>query len=400
MTIPSTLQYRYNAGSAVSPEQLAFGYDSTARYKAVQRRQASVMKAAGRFIRLGKDYYDSYRSQERPLVGHYRDYLISRAVCVMAENMQYPDATATGIILHADRVWRKYAHTQMWAYQSPKAGDYVINYRYAGQLGTLAYYFQFVETEGLYPMDAIEACLNQVWTLLGGGYGTNNVRNRHINFLARFVPDADTLNKIEVALAYLYEIPESHPNYRFRQILRRNLVGRTDVTRLKQRILMGEYINGLIDVAEDMLTLAQTDTDFALEFGLTGVAPGTLRNFENSVLSILKPGGMSLVYALFAAEAFLKAAQFITNMPDEIAEQSIYRFLDSTDNPEQKLPIANFFATATDAYTILAEFNTRLDAGAIADEMQAKTLSWLNSAGVTQIAAGSPSRLEGFYAAT
>ena len=398
MTIPSTLLWRYNAGIAFSPENLAFGFSSNGSYKANNKRNYGVLKAAGRFIRLGREYFDSYRTQEIPTLGHYRDYLLSRAVCAMAENLQYPDSSATAITTHANRTWMRYHFKDMWPSLPPDPTQYNSSYRYAGQLGTIAWFFQFVETEGLYPIDAMVACMRQIWILLGDGFDSDNARARHINFLARFVPPAATLNQIEVAMAKLFTIPEIHEQYRFRQILRRNLVGINDVLRLKQRILMGEYPDSVVSVGEDMISLAQTDTDFATEFGLTGVQPGVLRNFESSVLSILKPAGMLLFYQMFIAEAFIKAAQYLTSIDDDILETPVGVFMDSVgDHADVKVRIANYLATAVDAYSILAEFRLLTDVQLRTDELQGKTIAWLNSAGVERIEQGAPSRLEGFF---
>lgn len=356
--------FQYNVGLPLSPLSQKVGYESKARSDTEQRRALTLILKQSAFIKEAFKYEKSYNQTKNKTLLHYRDYLVSKAAEAFVFNCQFKSSPRSNLTSQSKKVWATNSFDSIWNYIPPDPELVEQPSKYWGELGTLAFYTQYVE-QGAYLPEVMQSTLRLIWALLGTSYDL--LPKERIRELKGALRLEDTfLDLIKLKAVSLFSLTDEDENYFALQQARRYGLSIGDYDFLQQRLLLGEYSSKIFEVLTPFLSLYSNNK---------------LSNIASLSLSILKPAGFQLVLQAFIAEAYLLAAIAISNLDRDSQLTPLEVFQTSNTYNSTKEQIAGYFTLAYDAYYILSIFSTRLEASQLLTELKRDILSLLSSSG-------------------
>lgn len=356
--------FQYSAGLPLSPLSQKVSYESKARADTEQRRALTLILKQSAFIREASKYEKSYNQAKNKTLLHYRDYLVSKAAEVFVFNCQFTSSLRNSLTSHSKKVWATNSFDDIWDYIPPNPELVEHPNKYWGELGTLAFYTQYVD-QGAYLPEVMESTLKLIWALLGTSYDLLP-KERITELKVSLRLENTFLDLIKLKAVSLFSLTNEDENYFALQQARRQGISIGDYDLLMQRLLLGEYSSKIFEVLTPFLSLSDNNK---------------LSNIASSSLSILKPSGFQLVLQAFIAEAYLLAAITLSNLDRDSQLTSLEVFQTSSTYNSLKQQIAGYFTLAYDAYSVLNIFSTRLEAPQALTELKRDILSWLSSSG-------------------
>lgn len=355
---------RYNVGLPLSPLSQKVGYESGSRADTEHRRALTLILKQSAFIREASKYEKSYSQAKNKTLLHYRDYLISKAAEAFVFNCQFTSGNRDNLTNHSKKIWGTNSFDDIWDYVPPNPELVEQPNKYWGELGTIAFYAQYVD-QGAYLPEVMQSTLKLIWGLLGTSYDLLP-KERIVELKTALRLDNTFLDLISLKAVSLFSLTEEDENYFALQQARRQGLSVGDYELLQQRLLLGEYSNKIFEVLTPFLSLNEGNK-------LSGIA--------SSSLSILKPAGFQLVLQAFIAEAYLLAAVALSNLDKDSQLTSLEVFQTSNTYNLIKDQIAGYFTLAYDAHLVLNLFSTRLEAPQALTELNKDILAWLSSSG-------------------
>lgn len=323
---------------------LRTGYSDTKRLTIENSEYLSYVGGEVRLFQVATDYGASYSSQVDPSLLHYRDYLISLSLFYCLENCLYYDPDNKILTGHAEKAFARYGLETFYPYSLD--GSRPNQSRFVGLLGSLAYYFLYVEALD-YPLDYIEELLTYIWFSQGSDY--NLSPNDRINqILDKSGRQTIFDSAIPESLDALLSITNSNnSNYNLMLQAKRSFLDTTNGNDFIANVLAGTYNSLLPTIATAVLT--NTTTSAAIS------------NFTNNILSIAKPTGFPLLVQALIVEGLIKAAKVINNLTTLQASESKTTFLNRFDPEVEsiKLQVAENLALSVDALSYLKQKNIR-----------------------------------------
>ena len=292
---------KYLVGLPFSPFAKKVGYETEARKKVEEKRARRVVSREKRLISDGKSFLASYESlpSEQKTVLHYRDLLIAEAVPFFVVNCQYRDKERNFLSLNARRVWENYSFDDFWTYVPPRLGKVEEVEKYWGELGSLAFYAKYLDQSKSLP-EILYSLLELFWALLG--LSINQPPQERINILkTRLDLDSEFLTNVSNKIKLMFQAKEGDRYYPELLAARQNLIFADDYDYLLQKIMIGNYRDGIFDIVSGLLEPKEFKR---------------LSSILANCLDFLKPAGFSLVLQALAAEGYLQAAFFITQNQD------------------------------------------------------------------------------------
>lgn len=356
--------FQYSAGLPLSSLSQKVGYESKARSDTEQRRALSIVLKQSAFIKEAFKYEKSYSRTKNKTLLHYRDYLVSKASAAFVFNCQFTSSLRNDLTNQSKKVWSTNSFDDIWDYIPPEPELVEQPSKYWGELGTLAFYTQYVD-QGAYLPEVMQSTLRLIWALLGSSYDL--LPKERITQLKASLKLEDTfLDLIKLKAVSLFSLTDEDENYSALQQARRHGLSIGDYELLQQRLLLGEYSSKLFEVLTPFLSIKDNNK---------------LSNVASSSMSILKPAGFQLVLQAFIAEAYLLAAIALSNLDRDTQLTSLEVFQTSNTYNSTREQIAGYFTLAYDAYSVLNIFSTRLEAPQALAELNRDILAWLSSSG-------------------
>lgn len=356
--------FEYSVGLPLSPLSQKVGYESTGRYDTEQRRALTIILKQSAFIKEAFKYEKSYSQTKNKTLLHYRDYLVSKAAEAFVFNCQFTSSLRNDLTNQSKKVWSTNSFDDIWDYIPPEPELVEQPNKYWGELGTLAFYSQYVN-QGAYLPEVMHSTLRLTWALLGTSYDL--LPKERVRELKTALKLEDTfLDLIKLKAVSLFSLTDADENYFALQQARRQGLSIGDYDLLQQRLLLGEYSSKIFEVLTPLLSLNESNK---------------LSNIASSSLAIFKPVGFQLVLQAFIAEAYLQAAITLSNLDRDSQLTSLEVFQTSNTFNSVKEQIAGYFTLAYDAYYVLSLFSTRLETSQSLTELNRDILSWLSSSG-------------------
>jgi hypothetical protein len=356
--------FEYNVGLPLSPLSQKVDYESKSRADTEQRRALTLVLKQSAFIKEASKYEKSYNQSKNKTLLHYRDYLVSKAADAFVFNCQFTSSLRSNLTSQSKQVWATNSFDDIWDYIPPNPELIEQPNKYWGELGTLAFYIQYVD-QGAYLPEVMQSTLRLIWSLLGTSYDLlPKERIRELKVALRL--ENSFLHLIKLKAEKLFSLTSQDENYFALQQARRQGLSINDYDLLQQRLFLGEYSSKVFEVLTPFLTINDNNK---------------LSNIASSILSILKPAGFQLVLQAFIAEAYLLAAIALSNLDKEVQLTSLEVFQTTNTYNPIKEQIAGYFTLAYDAYSVLNIFSTRLEAPQALTELERDILSWLSSSG-------------------
>jgi len=347
------------------------GYDSDSRYKTEQRRALSLIQCQRNLIKDATAYDNSYNNATNKTVLHYRDYLIAQATTAFVFNTQFTSDSRLTLTQQAQRAWSVYSFDDFWAYVPPDPTQIESPAKYWGELGTLAFYLQYVNQAQSLPL-VLQSGLEFVWSILGGDY-TQTASQRATTLLIDLDLQPSVIQAIIALANFVFSLKQSDSNYSILQACQRYNIVQDDYNLLLQRILLGEYNNNQFDVLTALLNNYQQTT---------------LATSLNDCLMLLRPSGMELVLQAYIAEAYLSSAIYLSNLTVDLQAVPLSTFIVDATYAPQAFTVAQNLALAYDAYSMLNLFTTRADATQQMQTLSQQILSWASSSKMAVSATG------------
>jgi hypothetical protein len=347
MPLPNRLKTILSSDLPYTPSQLNFGSSSQEKFNADRKRNLGLHQALGHLTDWGERFWKSYNESSEPTLAHYRDLLISKAIEVMCYNAQFTDSSQDRLTTHAAKVWMKYDHRQLWSYIPPVASEVETDYRFAGLLGTLAYYFTHTDIKEKDLIQSIEACLMNLWTLCGAIDYTLTPGQRLLKLIELMLPSKEIVSEITSTLQHTLTTEDSRYKSA-RALLYRNLIGAADFKELRSKLLVGEYNSCYLEVLD---RLANDDL-------ISKNLAQSLKDTENKVKSLIKPAGMPLIFLAFVVESYLEVIKGIEKLSPEIKSVSMSDFTTKESYRLMRNKIFTTLSLALDSLEALNYFKT------------------------------------------
>lgn len=317
------------------------GYADKVKYQSDQYLHLDLLGGGTSIISVIKAYADSYKSSAVKTLLDCRDYFVTQALAATLTSTLYTDSTQQTLTSHAAKAVSTV--TTKAVYPSViRDKDQPLS----SSFGTLAYYFLFINPEG-YPTDYLTKLLNYVWGLLGLRYDASP--KDRITKLYKLLGKTNGIDKAaETALKTALAATEGSPNYASLLHARRNFLTTADVTNFSLRLLTGKYAAELYPIFAAVLPEEEYKK---------------LAVYRSNVISVLRPVGFNLLLSAFVVEGYLRAAQYISGLPNTITSMSLDDFLINENlRSTHGSSIASHLATAYDALDFIQTYNL-YDAG-------------------------------------
>ncbi len=331
------------------------GYSDKAKYQSDQYLHLDLLGGGTNLISVIKAYSDSYRASNIKSLLDCRDYFIAKALMATLRSSLYTDDTQQQLTSHAEKAVSSVMTKAVYP-EVLKNKDQV----FADSFGSLAYYFLFVKPDG-YPTEYLTKLLTYVWGLLGISY-TALPKDR-ITRLYRLLGKTRDIDK--VAQDAIKQVLTAGPQSDLHPALiqaRRNFITQADVTNFSLRVLTGKYSTELFPLFAAALSEEQYDK---------------LAVYKSNIISVLRPVGFNLLLNAFVVEGYLKAAQYISGLPDNLTSRTLDDFLaDESLKIVHGATVASHLATSYDALDFMQSYNLYADLGSEPEDLLAFTYSW------------------------
>ena len=352
---------KYKVGLPLSSYSLKFGYETTERSKVEEWRSLDLILKSKNVFDEANSYYSSFYSSDNKTLLHYRDLFVYKALESCLYNTQYTNKEEKKITNKAINSWSTYSFDKMWPYAAPDLTQLQTPLRYWGELGSIAYYFQYTsQTKPL--VEVLQTTLKLIWSLVGTSYSkTPNTRLLDLITSAGF--SLKTLSSIEAYVPILFNLQPSNELFYLLLNARSYSLTQDNYSNLLLRILLLEFHPQLFNC---LIPLLPTP----LEKSLT--------SFYQTLSSLLLPSGFILLLQALICEAYLRAATLIDSLPQSLYGISLLDLQTSKQYPEISQSISSFLSLAYDSYSILDLFSTRDDLKPILSELELDISSWLS----------------------
>jgi hypothetical protein len=331
------------------------GYSDRAKYQSDQYLHLDLLGGGTNLISVIKAYSDSYRASNIKTLLDCRDYFVAKALIVTLRSSLYTDATRQQLTSHAQKAVSRVTTKAVYP-EVLKNKDQV----FADSFGSLAYYFLFVKPEG-YPTEYITKLLTYVWGLLGISY-TALPKDR-ITKLYKLLGRTKDIDKLaQDAIKQVLSAQPVSDLYPALIQARRNFITEADVTNFSLRILTGKYSTELFPLFAAALPEEQYKK---------------LAVYKSNIISVLRPVGFNLLLNSFIVEGYLKAAQYISGLPDNLTSRSLDDFLANEEfKTTHGAVVAGHLATSYDALDFLQSYSLYADFGSEPEDLLAFIYSW------------------------
>ena len=336
-------------------QKFVTGYADKLKYEADQYLHLDLIGASTNIISIIRAYAQSYTQSNIKTVLDCRDYFIARALINTLRTTLFTDVTRQSLTAHTSKSIS--AVTTKAVYPSSiRDKDQVLG----DSFGSLAYYFLFVKPEG-YPSQYLNKLLSYVWSLLGINY-TQLPKDR-IKKLFRLLGKTDSIDSLAgTAIKQVLAATPGSDLYAALIQLRRGFITLGDVNSFSLRILTGKYSEALYPLFAAALSEAEYNK---------------LAVYRSNIISVLRPAGFNLLLNSFIVEGYLKAADYISGLPDTLTAMSLDDFLDNKDLKQTHSGvIASHLATAYDALDFIQTYNLYSNIGEEAFNLLAFIYSW------------------------
>ena len=319
--------------------KLTTGYTDATQYQRDNLYYLAIVSGQAKLASLANDYAASYDSQSPTTVLAYRDFLLSQAIIYSLQTVMYTDSTKTQLTGTAEKSLERYGLGTLFYPDSLLDANNNLSSRYAGFLGTVAYYFLFVKASG-YPIDYFNELLTFIWEINGCDY--NDPPRVRIDKLLKFLHTSNYNDQtVSIAVTNLFTnvISSSDPLYPILLYARRSYLSLEDGKNFTANVLAGTYSLSLLTVLSEILTEEQYKV---------------ISSYADSVLTICAPVGIPLLMQALIVESFVRAAEVLTNLPSQVANQGLGNFLSNpTSNQVSISAVYNWLVTAYNAQDYL-----------------------------------------------
>lgn len=317
------------------------GYSDKAKYKSDQYLHLDLLGGGTNIISVIKAYAGSYKLSNAKTLLDCRDYFISQALIASLQSTLYTDSTQQSLTSHAVKavsgVTTRAVYPNVIRDRDQSLAD---------SFGSLAYYFLFINTDG-YPTEYLTKLLTYVWGLLGLDYSA--LPKDRVARLFKLLGKTDAIdNAANKAIKTALAATEADDIYPSLLHARRHFITADDVTNFSLRLLTGKYTYDLYPIFAATLPNEQYDQ---------------LEVYRSNVISVLRPVGFNLLLNAFVVEGYLRAAQYISGLPDTITSMLLDDFLANDNLKSAHAPIVvAHLATSYDALDFIQTYNL-YDAG-------------------------------------
>lgn len=352
---------KFKTGLPQSPFSLKFGYETTERCKVEQWRSIDLVIKSKAVQEEANKYYESFSFSSNKTLLHYRDYFIYKALESSLYNTQFTNKKEEELTNKAATCWKTFSFDQMWPYIPPDLTQLETPLRYWGELGTIAYYFQYLpQTTSIVYL--LENTLKLIWNLVGTSY-SKSPDARLLELLSQSSFSLELASSIQFYVPKLFNLQPLDKFYYLLVNTRLYSITEDCFSNLLLRIMLTEFHPQLFNC-------------------LTPLLPSFLEKplvyFYKVMSSFLLPSGFLLLLQAFISEAYLRAANLINTLPDSLYGISLLELQTSKQYPEISSSIASYLSLAYDSYSILDLFKTRTDLAPILIQLEQDILSWLS----------------------
>jgi len=349
---------QYKVGLPLSPYSQKFGYEIPERLSSEQWRSIDITLAQSRLEEQASKYESSGLTS--PTLLHYRDYFVYKAYEHFARNTQYSNEQGTALTNKAKQAWQLFSFDDIWPYTGPSISELKDPPTYGGELGSLAYYCQYVDAELPLPL-LIEETLRFVWGICGSSY--DKLPNERLlgvvndcGFTKELVDVVERYSKV------LFEIQPTAKEYFLLVYARTRAVIPSSFSNLLLRVLLGEYQPEIFSSVLPLLpTLQQTKVQDALY----------------NISRLLPPSGFILLFQSLICEAYIRCAIFITYLDSSLHSLSISQIESSKEFSYITLQISRYLCLAFDSLSSLSLFSTYTQATQELSSIEKDITAWL-----------------------
>lgn len=315
---------------------IVIGYSDKAKYQSDQYLHLDLLGGATNLISVVKAYSSSYSSSSFKTLLDCRDYLLAKALLATLQSVLFTDDTHQTLTAHADKAVT--GMTSKAVYPSViKDKDLA----YASFFGTLAYYFMYVQPDG-YPSEYLNKLLTYVWGLLGLNYAV--LPKDRISRLFKLLGKTNDIDEI-ASNAFRQVLAASPESELYTALIqsRRDFITEADITNFSLRMLTGKYSDKAFPIFAATLSEKQYDK---------------LAAYRSNLISVLRPVGFNLLLNALVVEGYLRAADYISGLPETMTSISLDDFL-VNDNLRETHgnSIASHLATTYDALDFISTYN-------------------------------------------
>lgn len=334
---------------------IVIGYSDRAKYQSDQYLHLDLLGGGTNLLSVIKAYSDSYRASNIKTLLDCRDYFIAKALMATLRSSLYTDDTQQQLTSHAEKAVSPVTAKAVYP-EVLKNKDQV----FADSFGSLAYYFLFVKPDG-YPTEYLTKLLTHVWGLLGISY-TALPKDR-ITRLYKLLGKTRDIDKLaQDAIKQVLTAAPASDLYPALIQARRNFITEADITNFSLRILTGKYSTELFPLFAAALSEEQYNK---------------LAVYKSNIISVLRPVGFNLLLNAFVVEGYLRAAQYISGLPDNLTSRSLDDFLANESlKTVHGAAVASHLATSYDALDFMQSYNLYADLGSEPEDLLAFIYSW------------------------
>lgn len=350
---------QYKAGLPLSPYSQKFGYEIPERFSSETWRSLDITMAISRLQEQASKYQGTFIKDSTLL--NYRDYFVYKAYEYFSRNTQYSVSDGSGLTNKASNSWQSLSFDDIWPYTSPGISGLKEPPVYCGEMGSVAYYSQYVDSKLPLPL-IIDETLRFIWAICGSSYNTlPNKRLLEVVNNCGFTKEMADL--LESYSNNLFQLLPSSEFYFLLVYARRRAIFPSSFSNLFLKTLLGEYPPELFNCLLPLIPSSQQPK-----------IQTAIRN-----LSLLfPPSGIILLFQSLICEAFIRCAIYITSLDPHIHNLSLSEIESSKDFNFITFEISRFLCLAFDSISAISVYNTHIEARSELSMIEKDIVSWLS----------------------
>jgi hypothetical protein len=349
---------QYKVGLPLSPYSQKFGYEIPERLSTEQWRSIDITLAQAN-LQEQASKYNSFNLKS-PTLLNYRDYFVYKAYEHFIRNTQYSDTQETSLTNKAVQTWQTLSFDDIWPYTGPSIAELKDPPTYGGELGSLAYYSQYVDSELPFPL-VIEETLKFIWSICGSNYDKlPNQRLLDIINDCGFTPEI--VNLIETYSKDLFDLQPTSKEYFLLVYARTRAVIPSSFSNLLLRVLFHEYQPEIFSSVLPLVPVIQQDKT---------------QNALYNVSRLLPPSGFILLFQSLICESYIRCALFITYLDPSFYSLSLAQIESSKEFNFITLQISRLLCLAFDSLSALSAFSTFTQTDSELSSIQKDITAWL-----------------------
>jgi hypothetical protein len=371
--------FRYLSQYPLDQNLLRFGDKQNEASKLDYKRYLTIEPNINKWLVKALDYESlSLDNYGTTAALHYKH--LSQAMTEVCRCMAGYDERVSQLTSHAQRYWRVFTWTK--AVDTPATS--VNNKKVcatSGLIGALgSYTYIYPNTDwNLEPIPTIQKLIEVFWTDLGIDHTLSP--NARLSFLLTLL--GFDWNYIDICKEGLTLLTGSDSD------LKLSMVDASVLKAFPARLLLGDVPDQLISKWARLQATCNEDANERNHYKFQSYSCQLPFTLLQAGLVVGRGGGWPLVMQVIYIEALLKIAQ---NFPINF-ELALSNFTSNQSYQGDRVELANYFALAADAQTVLAIFNTIEGAMAKASEAWRSARQWLDTTNVESIPNDSEYRL-------